>query len=248
MEAEAAELSRAESAAVPARKKTLRLFICDPHHLFRECLAAALDRHDRFTVVAWAGSAGAVLEKLAQNPPDVLVLGVDVLDQEFLGLIQDVRTLAAGMKILVLGRPERDEHVVDCLLAGAGGFLLRDQSLVEVAAAIEVVARGEKVCPPRATRLLFTRLGELGRARKRRNRLEVLKLSARETEILRLVADGMTNQEIAGRLYLSVHTVKNHVHRILEVLGVRSRWEAVSHAFGKGWLQEQRQGDRASGD
>jgi DNA-binding NarL/FixJ family response regulator len=89
-------------------------------------------------------------------------------------------------------------------------------------------------------RELFARLGELGRERKRRERLEVLELSPRELEILRLIADGLTNQEIGGQLYLSVHTVKNHVHRILDALAVQNRWAAVRHAVAKGWLQERR--------
>ena len=168
------------------------------------------------------------------------MLGTDVLDAELIGLTREIAVLLPHLGILVLGRAENDEQVVDCLLAGAGGFLLRDQSLAEVAAAIEVVARGERVCPPQVMRLLFSRLGELGRERKRRDRLEILELSAREMEILRLIADGLTNQEIASHLCLSVHTVKNHVHRILDALGVHSRWGAVNHAFAKGWLQERR--------
>ena len=163
-------------------------------------------------------------------------------DAELIRLTREAVALFPALRILVLGRAESDEQVVDCLLAGAGGFLLRDQSLAEVAAAIEMVARGERVCTPGVMRLLFARLSELGRERKRRQRLEVLDLSAREMEILRLIADGLTNQEIASRLYLSVHTVKNHVHRILDVLGVHSRWGAVNHAFAKGWLIDRRRG------
>ena len=222
--------------------RKLRLLVSDPHHLFRECLATALGRDERFMVLDRIESGPALLETLTRCAADVLVLGADVLDEELIGLTREAVALFPHLKILVLGRAEEDEQVVECLLAGAGGFLLRDQSLAEVAAAIEVVARGERVCPPAVMRLLFTRLGELGRERKRRDRLEVLELSAREMEILRLIADGLTNQEIARRLYLSVHTVKNHVHRILDVLGVHSRWGAVNHAFAKGWLQERRRG------
>lgn len=240
-EADAVEPTRPEAGEDLARR-ALRLFISDPHHLFRECLATALARDERFTVLDRIERGPALLAKLAGCEADVLVLGTDVLDPELIALTQEATSLFPRLKILVLGRAEEDEQVVDCLLAGAGGFLLRDQSLAEVAAAIEVVARGERVCPPGAMRLLFTRLGELGRERKRRDRLEVLELSAREMEILRLIADGLTNQDIARRLYLSVHTVKNHVHRILDVLGVHSRWGAVNHAFAKGWLQERRRG------
>jgi two-component system NarL family response regulator len=240
MEAEAAEPALSEAREEPPRR--LRLFISDPHHLFRECLAAALERSERFAVIDRTGSGPALLAKLVRCEADVLVLGTDLLDRQLISLTREVAALFPRLKILVLGRAEQDEEVVDCLLAGASGFLLRDQTLAEVAAAIEVVACGERVCPPQVMRLLFTRLGALGRERKRRDRLEVLELSAREMEILRLIADGLTNQEIASRLYLSVHTVKNHVHRILDVLGVHSRWGAVSHAFAKGWLHERRRG------
>lgn len=241
VEAEPAKAALSEAGEEPARR-TLRLFISDPHHLFRECLAMALEHDARFNVIDRTASGTALLEKLAQHAADVLVLGTDVLDGELIRLTRDVSALFPDLRILILGRAESEDPVVDCLLAGAGGFLLRDQSLAEVAAAIEVVARGEKVCPPQVMRLLFARLGELGRERKRRQRLEVLELSAREMEILRLIADGLTNQEIASRLYLSVHTVKNHVHRILDVLGVHSRWGAVNHAFAKGWLIDRRRG------
>ncbi len=232
--AEGAE--RSEASRPTSARRPLRLCVCDAHHLFRECLAAALDDRERFVVVARAGSGMGMYAELSRNPPDVLLLGVDVLDHEVIARTREALSLFPGMKALVLGRAERDEHIVDCLVAGAGGFLQRDQSLAEVAAAIEVVARGERVCPPRVTRLLFARLADLGRARKRRDRLDVLELSPREMEILRLIADGLSNQEIAGRLFLSVHTVKNHIHRILEALGVHGRWAAVNHAFAKGWL------------
>lgn len=239
-EAEAATTTSPGSEQEPATR-ALRLFISDPHHLFRECLAAALERDGRFDIIERSEPGPAVLDKLARAEADVLVLGTDVLDRELLGLTQEIAVCLPGLKVLILGgRADSDEQVVDCLVAGAGGFLLRDQTLAEVAAAIEAVARGEKVCPPRIMRLLFARLGELGRERKRRDRLEVLKLSAREMEILRLIADGLTNQDIARKLHLSVHTVKNHVHRILDVLGVHSRWGAVKHAFAKGWLQDRR--------
>jgi DNA-binding NarL/FixJ family response regulator len=235
-----------EEPSGTAGRRALRLFIADPHHLFRECLAKALSRDDGFAdyfdVIGRTESGPTLLEGLALREADVLVLGTDVLDGELIGLTREVVARFPSVKILILGRAESDEQVVDCLLAGAGGFLLRDRSLAEMAAAIEVVARGERVCPPAATRLLFSRLGELGREQKRRDWLQILELSAREMEILRLIADNLTNQEIADQLNLSVHTVKNHVHRIFEALGVQSRWAAVNHAFAKGWLQQRRRG------
>jgi len=220
----------------------LRLFIYGPQSL--QDLAAALGRDERLDVIGSAEGATEMIEKLAQSSVDVLLLGVDALDGELVGLTRQVAVLYPAMRILIVGRAKSDEQVVDCLRAGAAGFLGRDQPPAEVAAAIEVVARGERVCPPRAMRLLFARLSQLGRERKRRDRLEVLALTTREMEILHLISEGLTNQQIAQRLFLSVYTVKNHVHRILNVLGVQSRSAAVSHAFAKGWLKDRRRSSR----
>ena len=217
----------------------LRLFIAVPRRLFQDSLASALSRDERFEVVGRDEDGTATAERLARSGADVLVLGSDALDEDLIRRTREVAELLPALKILVVRRTG-EEQAADCLMAGAGGFLPLDRPLSEVAGAIEVVARGDKVCPPQAMRELFARLGELGRERKRRERLEVLELSAREMEILRLMADGMTNQQIARQLYLSVHTVKNHVHRILDALAVQNRWAAVRHAFSTGWLQERR--------
>lgn len=222
-----------------AAGRCLRLFISVPRHLLRENLATALGRDERFEVIGRDEGAASLVEELARSGADVLVLGADTLDGELVRRTREVAELFPALKILVLSRTGEGQGV-DCLMAGAGGLLPFDRPLSEVAGAIELVARGDKVCPPQVMRELFARLGELGRERKRRDRLEVLELSAREMEILRLIADGKTNQDIARQLYLSVHTVKNHVHRILDALAVQNRWAAVRHAFAKGWLQERR--------
>jgi DNA-binding NarL/FixJ family response regulator len=217
----------------------LRLFISGPPSVLR-LLAKALGRDERLDVIGSAAEAAEMIETLARSRADVLVLGAEVLDGELVGLARKVAALHPGMRILIVSRAESDERVIDCLQAGAAGFLSLDPPLSELAAAVEAVARGERVCPPRVMRLLFARLGQLGRERKRRDRLEVLDLTAREMEILRLIADGLTNQEIARRLFLSAYTVKNHIHRIFAVLGVQSRWGAVDHALAKGWLPARR--------
>jgi DNA-binding NarL/FixJ family response regulator len=216
----------------------LRLFISVPRRLLADSLVAALGRDERFQVIGPDGDE-TLLEALARSRPDVLMLGSGILDGELIRRTREVAERFPDLKILVLGSAGEGLGV-DCMMAGAGGLLPPGRSFSEIAGAIELVARGDKVCPPQVMRELFARLGELGRERKRRERLEVLELSPRELEILRLIADGLTNQEIGGQLYLSVHTVKNHVHRILDALAVQNRWAAVRHAVAKGWLQERR--------
>jgi DNA-binding NarL/FixJ family response regulator len=229
-----------EEAASAAAPRGLRLALLDSHQLFRECLAAALRDDAGFAQVKVLDFDQAALGKLpASDPADVLLLG----GGEFGGaaeLLSETRRRWPDAKVLVLGTENGQDEALALLRAGARGYLFRDQSLEELRGAILEVAAGATVCTPRIAHLLFSRLAELGRERRRDERLDCLELTARELEILRLIGDGLKNQEIAKRLYLSVHTVKNHVHNILERLGVKSRWSAVAHACEKGWLQPKR--------
>ena len=204
----------------------IRLAIVDSHHLFRECLASALAEKKDFRIVG------------AGERPDVLLVGVNGSWDEVAELIGDVRKRCPEGKALVLGPRDEDSRILGCFEAGARGYLFRDQSLEELRSAIVEVARGETVCPPRVAHLLSSRPAGSGRAR--RQRQECLRLTARELEILRLISDELSNQEIALRLRLSVHTVKNHIHKILETVGVENRRQAVQYAVDKGWLPERR--------
>jgi DNA-binding NarL/FixJ family response regulator len=228
------------SREVSANGKTIRLLIADSHQLFRECLATALAAGGEIDVVGAAECCEEALRGLAVDGADVLLLGLDGNGDRTLEMARTVRERFPRLKLLLLGRDDLGQEALRYLEAGARGYLVRDQSLGELQAAIEEVARGEMACSPRLARCLFSRLGELGRARRRREELDFLQLTPREMEILRLIADGLSNQQIAGRLYLSVHTVKNHVHKILETLGVSSRWAAVTYAHQKGWIRDRR--------
>jgi DNA-binding NarL/FixJ family response regulator len=226
--------------AATACVRPVRLAVVDSHRLFRECLATALRDDAGFAWVETMDADQAALGKLAAGEPaDVVLLGGGETGK-LLELLRQARQRRPDAKILVLGTEEGEEEALVLLREGARGYLFRDQSLDELRDAILEVAAGATPCTPRIAHLMFSRLGELGRERRRDERLELLELTAREIEILRLIADGLKNQEIAARLYLSVHTVKNHVHNILERLGVKSRWSAVTHACDKGWLQAKR--------
>jgi len=210
--------------------------VLDSNRLFRECVASALRDQGGFADVEVVDGEEAALARLAASDPiDVLLLG-EANDVDLEELVRATRSLSAETQVLILGVEGGGHAALPLLRAGAKGYLLRDQSLADLQAAILKLAAGETVCTPRVANLLFSRLAELGRERRRDEQLGFLELSARELEILHLIADGLKNQEIAGRLNLSVHTVKNHVHNILERLGVKSRWSAVTHACNKGWL------------
>lgn len=214
--------------------------IVDPHQLFRECLAGVLAGDQRLEIAGRFASRQEALDRLAHARIDVLLLVLDSHADGVCSFLRAVEDRSPHAKVMLLGRDEADERILEYLDAGASGFLARDQSLAELRSAIAAIARGDRVCTPRLAGAMFARLARLGRERRRRDKLEYLLLTPRELEILRLVADGLSNQEIARRLYLSVHTVKNHVHKVLETLGVHSRWAAVQHAVERGWIADRR--------
>ncbi|HEY9420339.1 MAG TPA: response regulator transcription factor [Thermoanaerobaculia bacterium] len=220
--------------------EVLRLLIMDRHDLFRDCLASALAGDRRFQVVGRVGGRQEAAEKLARGGADLLLVGLDS-GGDGVGLwVREILEAHPEVKVLLLGREEPEEQVIALLEAGVSGYLLREQSFSDLCSALEAASRGATICSPRIANVLFSRLALLGRERRRRERLEFLTLTPRELEVLSLVAEGLSNGEIASQLFLSVHTVKNHVHKILETLGVRSRAGAVRYAIERGWLRDRR--------
>jgi DNA-binding NarL/FixJ family response regulator len=221
-------------------KERLTLVIADSHQLFRDCLAEVLAADRDLAVVGKFASAQQAFPRLGENRARVLLLGLETLGDTTPRFVREVRARHPELKVILLGREETDDSVLDCLEAGASGYVMRDQPLSDLRSAIDVVMRGEVACTPRVAHALFQRLASLGRERRRREKLDFLTLTPRELEILRLIADDLSNLEIARRLVLSVHTVKNHVHKVLETLGVHSRRAAVRHAIERGWLSDRR--------
>ncbi|HTQ81143.1 MAG TPA: response regulator transcription factor [Thermoanaerobaculia bacterium] len=217
--------------------RPIKLLVVDRHQLFRECLASVLAAPGSGMQVELAEGAEPALARLQDGPADVLLAGFDLPGGGARALVHRVAACHPEVRIVLLGSSGTEEAIVDCLEAGARGYVLREQSLDELKLAIERVARGRVVVTPEIAYLLFARLGELGGEHRLRRRLEFLDLTARELEILKLLARELTNQEIADQLYLSVHTVKNHVHNLLERLQLKTRAEAVQHARERGWLR-----------
>jgi len=221
-------------------KERLRLVIADSHQLFRDCLADVLAADPNLQVVGKFAGVQQAFPSLGESRARVLLLGFEPQSDGTPNLVREVCARHPDLRVILLGREETEDWVLACLEAGASGYVMRDQPLSDLRAAIDVVARGEVVCTPRIAHALFRRLATLGGERRRREKLDFLTLTPRELEILRLIADDLSNQEIAHKLFLSVHTVKNHVHKILETLGVHSRRAAVRHAVERGWLGDRR--------
>jgi DNA-binding NarL/FixJ family response regulator len=213
---------------------TIRVLVADDQEIVRAGYIALLGTQPDFTVVGSAADGAEAVRLCQRLRPDVVLMDVRMPSMDG---IEATRRLAAGHdaapRVLVLTTFDLDQHVYDALRAGASGFLLKDIAAERLFDAVRVIAAGEALLAPTVTRRL---IGEFARLRPRGPaRPELLRLlTPRETEVLRLVAEGLSNAEIAARLVVSDETVKTHVSRVLAKLGLRDRAQAVVAAYESG--------------
>jgi DNA-binding NarL/FixJ family response regulator len=214
---------------------TIRVGLADDQSLVRDGLRVQLGYADGVTVVGEAANGEQAVALARQQRPDVLLMDVrmPVLDGiEATRRIRGDPDLAA-VRVLILTTFDLDEHVYAALTAGASGFLLKDATPEEIVYAVRVVAAGESLLAPViTTRLVREFASRPGVGRPRAGLLD--DLTAREREVLVLVAQGLSNGEIAGRLVVSPLTAKTHVSRILTKLGLRDRTQLVIAAYEAG--------------
>jgi len=212
----------------------VRIIVADDHHVVRTGFAALLDTQPDFTVVGTACDGDEAVRICRELTPDVALMDVrmPVMDG-----IEATRQLAgpSGPRILILTTFDLDQYVYDALCAGASGFLLKDVTAERLFDAVRIIAAGEALLAPAVTRRLiseFTRLRPKPEGAPATAALAAL--TPRETQVLRLVAEGLSNTEIAARLVVTEETVKTHVSRMLSKLGLRDRTQAVVTAYETG--------------
>jgi DNA-binding NarL/FixJ family response regulator len=214
---------------------TIRVLVADDQEIVRAGYTALLDTQPDITVVGSAANGADAVRLCREQQPDVVLMDVRMPTMDG---VEATRQLAAdhrgaGPRVLVLTTFDLDQHVYDALNAGASGFLLKDVTAERLFDAVRVIAAGEALLAPTVTRRL---IGEFARLRPRQpHQPDLLRmLTPRETEVLRLVAEGLSNLEIAERLVVSDETIKTHVSRILTKLGLRDRAQAVVAAYETG--------------
>jgi DNA-binding NarL/FixJ family response regulator len=212
---------------------TIDVLIVDDEELIRVGLRAIIDAQPDLAVVGEAADGAEVPPLVARLRPDVVLMDVRM---PAIDGIQATRHLLATSaeppRVLVCTTFENDEYVYDALRAGASGFLLKRARPAEVVEAIRVVARGESLLFPAAIRRLATAYGGVDRG----DGLRRARLTEREAEVLRLMATGLSNVEIAAELVVGVETVKTHVGNVLAKLGARDRTQAVIAAYESGFV------------
>jgi DNA-binding NarL/FixJ family response regulator len=228
----------------------ISVVVADDHEVVRAGFAALLDTQPDFAVLGTAANGADAVSVCRELRPDVVLMdvrmpGTDGIEATRQLLRDPAGEAAAGLacappKVLILTTFDLDEYVFDALRAGASGFLLKDVTAERLFEAVRVVAAGEALLAPAVTRRLISEFARLrpqaaaGASGAAARPGALAALTPRETEVLRLVAEGLSNTEIAGRLVVTEETVKTHVSRILSKLGLRDRTQAVVVAYESG--------------
>lgn len=219
---------------------TISVLIADDAAMVRAGFAALLDAHEGIRVVGEAASGKETLALASRLVPDVILMDVRMPEMDGIEatrrLLGPDNPVAELPKVLMLTTFDIDDYVYDALQAGASGFLLKDASPEELVHAVRVVAAGDALLSPGITRRMIAQFAA-NRPRPPRAAAVLAALTAREREVLLLLGQGLSNSEIAASLFLSEHTVKTHIGRILTKCGARDRVQAVIFAYDAGLVE-----------
>jgi RNA polymerase sigma factor (sigma-70 family) len=211
----------------------VRVLLVDDDDLMRAGLQAVLSSDETIEVVGEAGDGRAAVQAARTLEPDVVLMDIRMPDQDGIAATRDVLAATSETKVAVLTTFEQDDYVFGALSAGASGFLLKRTKPEELIAAIHTIAEGESLLSPSVTRTVIERMAaEPVSNAAASKRLD--ELTAREREVLQLIARGLSNHEIATDLFIEQSTVKTHVKRILMKLRLRDRVQAVIFAYESG--------------
>ncbi|MFE6866666.1 response regulator [Kitasatospora sp. NPDC057692] len=214
---------------------TIRVMIADDQAMIREAFSILLGAQPGIEVVATAVDGLEAVAKAEELRPDVIVMDIRMPGLNGIEATRLItRQADLPTRILVLTTFDLDEYVYEALRAGAAGFLLKDASGVELAEAVRVVAAGEALLSPELTKRLIAEFARLSGSAKPSAQVRIDVLTNRETEVLALVARGLSNAEIAGELVVAEQTVKTHMGSILQKLQLRDRTQAAVFAYETG--------------
>ena len=211
----------------------VRVLLVDDQALFREALATLLSANEDIEVVGEAGDGRQALDRAAELAPDVVLMDLRMPVLDGVAATRRLRVEQPGVQVIALTTFDDDEDVFAALRAGALGYLLKDVSSARLVEAVLAAARGESVLQPSVAAKVVARVARQLREDAPPRPLPqplVVPLSDRERDVLRLLADGRSNREMAARLFLAEGTVKNHVTNVLAKLGVRDRTQAALRA------------------
>jgi two-component system NarL family response regulator len=213
----------------------IRVLLIEDNRLLREGIALMLNQQPDIKVVSTAGNGQDAFEKAGKLKPHVVLLDLGLRSQSSLKVVESIRKQLPSTEVVVMDLIPVQAEVVEYVKAGVSGFILKDATIHDFLQTIRSVAKGAKVLPPPLTDSLFSQIvehalqsGKVGRL------IDAVRMTNREQDVVNLIAEGCSNKEIAQRLNIAVHTVKSHVHNVLEKLALHTRLELASFAHSKG--------------
>lgn len=210
--------------------KTLRVLLADDHTLVRAGLRSLLQQMENVEVVAEAEDGRQVLAAVAEHRPDVVLMDISMSGMNGLEATLQLKRDRPEVRVIILSMHATEEYVLQALRAGASGYLLKDSAPLELALALQAVARGESyLSPPVSRQVVESYVQRTGREAQ-----PLAALTPRQREILQLIAEGNSTKEIASRLALSVKTVETHRSQLMERLGIRDVAGLVRYAIRHG--------------
>lgn len=218
-------------------ERPLRVFLVDDQQLVRAGFRMLVESQPDMEVVGEAADGLDAVERLSVTGADVVLMDVRMPRMDGVAATRALTERGVTARVVVLTTFDLDEYVYEALRAGASGFLLKDASAAELAHAVRIVATGDALLAPAVTRRLITEFARLTRAPRAPLKDRVGGLTERETEVLSLIAQGLSNAEIAERLVVAEQTVKTHVGRILTKLSLRDRTQAAVFAYETGLVR-----------
>ncbi|MGQ9599193.1 MAG: response regulator [Anaerolineae bacterium] len=206
----------------------IRVLLVDDHRIVRQGISSLLELENDLTVVGEAASGARALELIEEKHPDIVLLDIKMPDMDGADVCREIQARYPDLPVIILTAYSGDDQVLRCIQAGARGYVLKDVDVVELVRTIRVVHSGQSVLDSKAIAAVMDGLRRPAAAR-----YHGLEFSQREIEIIRLVSQGLSNKEIADRLFLSTSAVKYHLRNIMDKLGVSSRaaviYEATQH-------------------
>jgi DNA-binding NarL/FixJ family response regulator len=226
-------------APAPVSDEPIRVLIVDDHALFRRGLVMVLEQEKDIELVGEAGDGAEAVNIAQDTMPDVVLMDVRMPRRGGIEATSQIKALAPHIKILMLTISDEEADLYDAIKAGASGYLLKEISIEEVANAIRQVYAGQSMISPSMASKLLTEFATMVKKTDEKPAAAQPRLTEREMEVLRLVAKGRNNRDIAKELFISENTVKNHIRNILEKLHLHSRMQAVVYAVREKLLEIQ---------
>ena len=217
--------------------ETLRVMVVDDHALFRRGLQMVLQAEPDLDLVGEASDGAEAVERSQELMPDVILMDVRMPKRSGIEATSQIKDLLPHVKILMLTISDEEADLYDAIKAGASGYLLKEIPIEEVADAIRSVWAGQSRISPSMASKLLNEFAAMTKGTGDRPQIPAPRLTDREMEVLKLVAKGKNNRDIAKDLYISENTVKNHIRNILEKLHLHSRMEAVVYAVREKLLE-----------